>query len=265
MSTDLSRGGGDNRRQFFRTAAALASTAALPVLFKDTAQAAGRHSDPAYCEPVCLLRGSRIRTLTGDVAIEALKRGDLIVTESGGCTPVKWIGRKVFRNTTGKAWAKSVDPVRVSESAISPGVPSRDVFLSPRHALYIDGYLIPVQHLVNGVSITQGVHEGDVVEYFHVECEQHEVMFAENLAVETLQLHEMAEGFSNFAERQRLYGDRSEPMQPYAPVLGYWSRRDDIKAYLREICSVCIDVRDPIQVVRDRIALQAKVKVSALA
>jgi hypothetical protein len=257
MRTDLSRGEGDSRRRFFRTAAALAASAALPILLGDKAQATGRHSNPDYCEPVCLLRGSMIRTDLGEVAVESLKTGDLILTEDGRYEPVKWIGRKVFRNATGGAWVKSVDPVRISKSAISPGVPSRDLFISPRHALYIDGYLIPVMHLVNGVSITQGVYEGDVVEYFHVECEAHEVMFAEGLGVETLQLHQSAESFSNFAERARIYGDKIVAMEPYAPVLGYWSRRDDLKAYLRDVCSAYVDIRDPIQVARDRIAAQA--------
>jgi len=57
------------------------------------------------------------------------------------------------------------------------------MFLSPDHAVFIDGVLIPVKHLIDGPSIVQVPL--DEVTYFHVELPQHAVLFAEELPVES--------------------------------------------------------------------------------
>jgi hypothetical protein len=261
MSTHQNPGEGRNRRHFVRIAAAFAATVALPIIRRDKAAAAGRHSDPELCDPLCLLRGAQVQTWRGDVAVEALERGDRVQTESGVFKTVKWIGCKVYRRAPGSAWPASVDPVRIMRSAIEPGVPSRDLFISPEHALFLNGNLIPVKHLINGITIAQGVHDSDVIEYFHVECDAHEVIFAEDLAVETLRVTTSYEAFGNFADHARLFGDTHVQMDSYAPVLGYWSARDDAIALLRQAATICVDMRDPIQIAYDRLAERARLLV----
>ena len=57
----------------------------------------------------------------------------------------------------------------------------------PTIRLFIDEVLIPVMRLINGVSIAQAMPDGmQEIEYFHIELETHEVVFAEGAAVETL-------------------------------------------------------------------------------
>ena len=51
----------------------------------------------------------------------------------------------------------------------------------------------------------------DVIEYFHIELETHEVVFAEGVAAETLQVVDGQETFANFVEYERLYGDAPRP------------------------------------------------------
>ncbi len=46
-------------------------------------------------------------------------------------------------------------PVRVSANAFADGMPLRDLRLSPEHAVYVDGVLIPVRHLINDAAIVQ--------------------------------------------------------------------------------------------------------------
>ncbi len=130
----------------------------------------------------CYLRGTRIRTSSGEVAIEFLSAGDLVETLTGPA-PIRWIGRRryVLAETEGHA---AVLPVLIRAGAIGDGLPRRDLCVSPEHALCIDGVLVPARHLTNGNSIVQR-HDLEVIEYFHLELAEHAVIFAEGMPAET--------------------------------------------------------------------------------
>lgn len=74
-------------------------------------------------------------------------------------------------------------PVRVSAGAFGPGLPIHDLRLSPDHAVYVDGVLIPIRYLLNGDTILQ--ERAAVVTYFHVELDQHGIILADGLPCET--------------------------------------------------------------------------------
>jgi hypothetical protein len=74
-------------------------------------------------------------------------------------------------------------PVRVSAHAFGPRAPTRDLVLSPDHAVFVDGSLIPIKHLINGKTIVQ--ERWDTVIYYHVELAEHDVLLAEGLPVES--------------------------------------------------------------------------------
>ena len=154
-------------------------------------------------------------------------------------------------------------PVRISRFAFDDRTPQSDLYLSPNHALFFDGVLIPAVYLVNGTSIVQVMPEGvKEIEYFHIELETHEVIFAEGVAAETLLVMKereafadlIREAFDNFAERKQLYGNDALPMTPCAPRVCYNGRRSELKALLRRAASPVLDIRDPIQLVHDRLA-----------
>jgi hypothetical protein len=204
----------------------------------------------------CFLRGTLIQTPKGEVAIEALKVGDLIDTLRGPM-PVKWIGRQRFEKTTAE-WHWSVAPVRVAQFALSQEYPRRDLVLSPHHSLLIDGLLIPVQWLVNGKTITLAdMNDRSAFEYFHIESETHEVVFAEGAPAETLLLEEC--GREHFAEYEKLFGaDEDRVMQPFAPRIEYDGVGGDLVRLLRSAVSPVVDIRDPIQKARARIAARSE-------
>jgi hypothetical protein len=134
------------------------------------------------------------------------------------------------------------------------------LYLSPDHALFIDGYLIPVRYLVNGLTIAQDVSALDVVEYIHLEFEWHEVFYAEGTAVESLLVSDagrIADGFTEY-ERNDSGGCVSGAMRSYAPLLGYFGRRREAIAVARLAVYPWIDVRDRIQILHDRLVARAK-------
>lgn len=130
----------------------------------------------------CYRAGTRLRTTSGEVAVENLAPGDQLISADGTEVPVKWIG---WRHVT-VAMAqerKSVLPIRIARDALDDGVPQRDLFVSPDHALYLSGVLIPASALVNGATIVQ--EEVDEVTYYHVECDEHTVLLAEGAPAES--------------------------------------------------------------------------------
>lgn len=204
----------------------------------------------------CFLRGTSILTTEGEIRIEDISIGDRVETVEGHRLPVKWIGRQRFRKTAESDWQKSILPVCVSRFALDDRTPHKDLYLSPGHALFIEGALIPAGYLINDRSVVQALPEGtEDIEYFHIELETHEVIFAEGLPTETFLVKYGREMFDNFVEYERLYGaDDCSTTMPYSPIAGYNGGRSVLKALLRRAVSPVVDMRDPIQVAYDKIA-----------
>ena len=159
----------------------------------------------AITDPPCYCRGTLICTERGEVAVEDLAIGDKVMTMSGAAQPIKWIGqRNVIARYSDRlrAW-----PIRVKANALAEGVPSRDLLVSPDHALLIDGILIQAGALVNGVSIVRETDVPEVFTYFHVELNDHALIFAENTLAETFIDNVDRLGFDNWREHQVLYPD----------------------------------------------------------
>ncbi len=132
---------------------------------------------------LCFTEGTRIMTPNGEVAVEALKEGDAVLTHTGAERPIRWIGHRHLDMTRHpEPWR--VQPVRILADAIAPGVPARDVDLSPDHAVLLDGALVPAHLLRNGATIRQDTDRVRVT-YYHVELDTHDVLLAESLPAES--------------------------------------------------------------------------------
>jgi hypothetical protein len=206
----------------------------------------------------CFLKGTRISTTSGPRPVQELQIGEHISTFAGP-KPIKWIGYRKFRRAHNKIWIAGVLPICIARGAIHLNRPHDDLYLSPAHCLFLDNVLIAAEYLVNDVSIRRETpSETDVIEYYHIELETHDVIFAEGLPVESY-LGSDRENFSNFVQFQRLYGGQSQSEKTsFAPIIGYYGGRDELKGLLRSMVSPFVDIRDPIQVEWDRIALRAK-------
>jgi hypothetical protein len=168
--------------------------------------------------PACYCRGTLILTDHGEVAVEDLRIGDRLVTRSGAARAIRWIGT---RNYVGRLATESGNalPVCIHAGALAEGVPRRDLSVSPLHAMFLDGALVTAQRLVNGTTITQ---RGTVgwVDYFHVELDSHDIIWAEGAPSETFLDDHCRASFHNAAEYRSLYPDEpTRPAEPCAPRL----------------------------------------------
>ncbi len=130
----------------------------------------------------CFAAGTRVRTAAGSIAVEHLVPGDRVLSAFRGEVEVVWIGRRSV-DCRHHPRPHDVWPVRVQRGAFGAGLPVRDLYLSPDHAVFADGALVPVRYLLNGASIAQ--QPVDHVTYFHVELPAHGVIFAEGLPTES--------------------------------------------------------------------------------
>ena len=129
-------------------------------------------------EVACFAAGTRIETDAGLCAVEHLAVGDLVVTHDGVMRPIRWIGSRYL-----VAPGAEHRPVRIRAGSMGRGLPFSDLLLSPDHAIFAQGVLIPSRALVDGENVASLVVPN--VTYFHVELETHDVILAEGLACET--------------------------------------------------------------------------------
>jgi len=202
----------------------------------------------------CFLRGTRLLTPSGERKIEELRIDDPVTTLSGETKPITWIGRRVYKRSTGTSYPESVLPIRVAKGALGPDAPHCDLFISQQHALWVDGLFIKAMDLVNGSSImVHSAAEHSEIGYLHVKLAQHDVIFAEGAPSETLLVHSgNVERFDNFAEYVRLFGEDAADEVCCAPI-AFGNGRERLMSCLRSAVSPLVDCRNEFDKARDRI------------
>ena len=173
----------------------------------------------------CFAPGSHITTTEGEVRVEYLREGDIAILADGRRRPIRWIGHRTVQIARHpRPW--DVQPVRIRADAFGPGHPYRDLRLSPDHAVFAHGQLVPVRHLVNGATITQE-HAGEIT-YYHVELAApdgtaaHDILLAEGLPVESFLDTGNRAAFANGGPATHLHPDfalRAWEANACAPLL----------------------------------------------
>lgn len=205
----------------------------------------------------CFLAGTRIATPNGEVEIEKLRIGDVVMTVSGEPKPIKWIGRNHYKRAVCESRGQDIAPIKVSRFALDDRTPCRDLYLSRGHAIYLHGLLIPVENLINGRSIVVDQRVDAVtLDYYHIELEEHDVVLAEGAPAETFGGNDHS-GFDNAQEYEMLYGSSLAPERTFAPLVSLNGGRQELRSRIRSAISPVYDIRQPLDVIRDHVHSRA--------
>ena len=158
----------------------------------------------------CFLEGTSIATPAGDVSVNALSIGDMVVNADGAEVAVKWIGRQTISTRFGPA--ERLMPVRFAAGSLGDGLPHADLTVTADHGMLVAGVICHAGALVNGTTITRVpmAEMGDSYTVYHIETEAHEIILANGAAAETFIDNVGRKVFDNFAEFDALYGDVPE-------------------------------------------------------
>lgn len=200
-----------------------------PLYFTRTAS--GNYTEMGFGTP-CYCPGTLIAIPNGEKPVEDLKIGDPLLTAHGEVRPVHWIGRRAYDPVFAHG-NRDILPILIRAGALGQGLPHRDLMISPLHAMFIDGFLVPALHLVNGRSILQ-IERPETIRYIHVELESHDLLLAEGAPSESFLDDGSRRMFHNAEEYRILYPDLSDrPPQYCAPRLEGGAELDTIH---RRLC-----------------------------
>ncbi len=143
----------------------------------------------------CLTPGTRIATDRGEVAVEALRLGDRVLTRDNGYQPLRWIGRRDL-SLADLIVKPTLRPVEIAAGALGAGLPLRAMKVSPQHRMLIEGakaemlfgeveVLVAATHLTALSGVETRLTAG--VSYIHLLFDRHEIICAEGAWTESFQ------------------------------------------------------------------------------
>ena len=196
---------------------------------------------------ICFVTGSMILTNRGEVAIEALKAGDLVMTRDNGFQEIRWIG-----HTTLSAAALNRDPnlrpIKIAAGAFGDHQPTADLMVSRQHRILVEDWraellfdstrvLVPAMSLVNDTTVTTQAPETEIT-YYHMVFDDHEVVFANGLATESFHPTLATIGAMKpeaKAELLRLFPDLDSRIKPRADTAAYDPAYPVLKNYEAQV------------------------------
>jgi hypothetical protein len=162
---------------------------------------------------ICFTPGTLITTPRGPVLVEELRVDDLAITADNGLQAIRWIGCKRITGARLLAFPK-LRPIHIRKDAFGPGVPNRDMHVSPQHRMLIDAeraminhgeseVLAPAKGLINDYSVTVD-YNVKYTDYIHIMFDRHEIIFANGAPTESFHPGHMALSALDDAPRNEL-------------------------------------------------------------
>ena len=124
------------------------------------------------------------------VAIEALRPGDRVLTRDHGGQPLRWIGSATLRAVGAFA------PVVITAGTLGN---AGDLIVGQHHRMFLyqrerarlagtAELLVQAKHLVDGERVF--LREGGFVDYFSLVFDRHEIVYAEGIPAESLMVND---------------------------------------------------------------------------
>ena len=144
---------------------------------------------------VAFSRGTHITLSTGEQRrIEDLQIGDRVLTRDDGAQPIRWIGQSTVRAAGTEA------PVVITKGTLHN---AEDLVVSPDHRVFVyqrqdalglrrSEVFVKVRHLINRTTIYQ--RESCFMEYFQLLFDDHQIIYAEGIAAESLMIDPRTRG-----------------------------------------------------------------------
>lgn len=162
---------------------------------------------------ICFTPNTAILTSRGEVLVQDLREGDLVVTRDNGMQPVRWIGRKKVQ-AMDLMRQPELRPVLIKAGSLGGGLPLRDMMVSPAHRMLLVNHetdmlfgehevLVAAKHLTKRAGVMRA--EVTNTEYIHFMCDQHEVVLANGSWSESFQPGEYALGTLENDQREELF------------------------------------------------------------
>ena len=158
------------------------------VMFSYTTSDGAGLSDTAFVtvnQVPCFVEGTMLRTPEGEMPVEYLAPGNLVLTKDHGAQPVRWAGSRRVAATGDFA------PILITRGTFGE---HGDLWVSPLHRVLLRNpisemlfgdaeVLVAAKELVNGETVRRV--EGGQVTYYHLLFDQHQILFSEGLETES--------------------------------------------------------------------------------
>ncbi|WP_196216728.1 Hint domain-containing protein [Paracoccus shanxieyensis] len=148
------------------------------------------------CKPgaPCFTAGTLIDTPDGPVAVETLQPGARVLTRDNGAQPLRWVGQR--RLEAGDlAQNPKLHPIRIGADALGPGLPSRDLIVSPQHRVLVRSAIAQRMFGASEVLVAarqllalDGITQMQVarVTYVHLLFDGHQIVISNGTPTESL-------------------------------------------------------------------------------
>ena len=161
----------------------------------------------------CFAAGTRIRTIAGDVPVEALNPGQQVLTRDNGYQRLAWVGGRRF-SVADLRQRPHLAPIRFPAGCLGGGLPEQDLLVSPQHRMLVSGancalWFGQPEVLVAAKDLGPLVGGGPVlppegVHYLHILFDRHEVVVANGTWSESFQPGDLSLAGLDQAQRNEI-------------------------------------------------------------
>ncbi|MEM6661714.1 MAG: Hint domain-containing protein, partial [Pseudomonadota bacterium] len=194
--------------------------------------------------PPCFAPGTLILTTRGEIPVENLCIGDLVITADRGPQPLRWMGK---RTEVFKSRDDPHIPTLITAGSLGNGLPGRNLIISPLHRVVLSGPGIEdafgapeILALSKALTLQPGIRRMKGkrrIDYYSLLFDRHEVIFSEGVPTESFRPGPIAlAGFQEHVKEQiyAIYPDlKQHPEDGLGPPARLIVGRQEIRQHIK--------------------------------